>query len=355
VRELARIFDVHERVACKALTLQAATPLMYEPCGVLVLIVTVLAGQSFGIPLSEVAVLLWALRVCIPLLGSLTTQKNSLLNFVPSYEQITSLRRRARELTQRSGERPFTTFASGIAVEHLTFAYPGHAPVLVDVTLSIPKGKMVAFVGESGVGKSTLIDLLMGFHEPTAGRILVDGVPLQDFDISSYRQRLGYVPQESVLFNMSIRDNLRWACDAATDADIQNACRQANAEEFIERFPDGYETIVGDRGVRLSGGQCQRVALARAILRKPEVLVLDEATSALDTHSERLIQQAIETVAKGTTVIVIAHRLSTIVNADYVYVLHEGRIVEEGTYQALVRQDGHFSRMTQMQLLESAA
>ena len=154
---------------------------------------------------------------------------------------------------------------------------------------------------------------------------------------------------------MSIRDNLRWARPGAADEDIRQACRQANAEEFIERFPDGYETLVGDRGVRLSGGQCQRVALARAILRRPDLLILDEATSSLDSRSERLIQEALEAVAKETTVVIIAHRLSTIANADRIYVIHQGRILEEGTYQALMQQHGQFRRMTQLQLLETVA
>jgi ATP-binding cassette subfamily B protein len=348
---LTQTFDTLRRIACKSLTLQAATPLLYEPLGLLVLVVTVCAGRLYGVPLSEIAVLLWALRSCIPLLGNLASQRNSLLNFVPSYEQIKTLRQGAVELKQPSGTRLFTGFQQGVAIEQLTFAYPGHEPVLVDVNVNVAKGTMVAIVGASGAGKSTLIDLILGFHPLTAGRVTFDGIPLEQYDINSYRQRIGYVPQDSVLFHMTIRENLRWAKEDATDAEIREACRQANADEFIERFPDGYDTMVGDRGVRLSGGECQRVALARAVLRKPELLVLDEATSSLDTSSERLIQQAIEMVAKETTVLVIAHRLSTIVNADYVYVLERGRVVEEGTYQTLVQQNGLFARMTQMQLL----
>ncbi len=352
--DLKRTFESHRRAVLKARTLVTATPLMYEPVAMAVLVITVFAAQRFAMPLSEIAVLLWTLRNAIPLLGSLAAQKNALSNCSPSYEQITRLRGQARAFTQPSGAKPFDGLRQGIAIERVSFAYPDHEPILREVSLVIPKGKMIALVGESGAGKSTLIDLVMGFLEPTAGRVTVDGVPLSQFNIDSYRSRIGYVPQDSVLFNRSIRDNLRWAHETATDAEIRAACRQANADEFIERFPEGYDTVVGDRGVRLSGGQCQRMALARAILRKPELLILDEATSALDTHSERLIQQAIETVARETTVIIIAHRLSTIINADYVYVLSRGAIVEEGAYQDLVRRQGPFSRMTQMQLLEAA-
>lgn len=354
VRSLAQAFEAHRVVTLKSQTLAIATPLLYEPLGVVALVVAMITAKRFAVPLSEIAVLLWALRYSIPQLGSLIANKNLILNFFPSYEQITRLKQQARELRQPSGQRPFTGFQRELAIESVSFAYPGHEPVLVDISLRVPKGTMVALVGESGTGKSTVIDLIMGFNEPASGRITFDGVPLQEFDIDSYRRRIGYVPQESVLFNTTIRDNLRWAKDTATDDEIQEACRQANADEFIRRFPAGYDTLVGDRGVRLSGGQCQRVALARAILRKPELLILDEATSSLDTQSERLIQQAIEAVAKETTVIVIAHRLSTIVNADYVYVLHEGRIAESGTYQSLVSHSGYFARMAQMQLLETA-
>jgi subfamily B ATP-binding cassette protein MsbA len=195
--------------------------------------------------------------------------------------------------------------------------------------------------------------MILGFHEPSSGRVTIDGVPLSDFDITSYRRRLGYVPQESVLFNMSIRENLLWAKENATSEQIEQACLQANAHDFIRDLRDGYDTIVGDRGVRLSGGQCQRIALARAILMQPELLILDEATSALDTESERLIQTAIERIAETTTVIAIAHRLSTISQADYVYVLEKGCVVEEGPYVDLVRGDGHFGRMVTMQSIRA--
>lgn len=352
---LTKSFGTFRRAVLRSQTLATGTPLMYEPLGTLVLVVAMLAAQRVRMPLSEIAVLLWALRTNLQLIGEVIVQRNNLLNFLPSYEQVQALRREAGTLAERSGTRPFPGLRHGITVEYLTFAYAGHAPILRELTADIPKGAMIAFVGESGVGKSTLIDLLMGFHAPTAGRILVDGIPLQEFDLPAYRARIGYVPQDSVLFNMSIRDNLRWANAAASDGEIREACRQANAAEFIERLPEGYDTLVGDRGVRLSGGQCQRVALARALLRKPDVLILDEATSSLDTRSERLIQQALENVAKGTTVIVVAHRLSTITQADAIYVLHQGRIVEQGTYEALVRRQGHFTRMTQQQVLEPVA
>lgn len=352
--QLADAFDVHIKITLRSQTLANAIPLIYQPFGLLVLVIAFVSSSRLGVPLAETAVLLFALFKIVPALGQLAAQKNSLDNFFPSYEQVQDLRARARELKQRSGTLPFLGLKSAFALKDFTFAYPGHAPALSGVSVRIPKGKMVAFVGESGAGKSTLVDAVMGFNEPDQGSITCNGTPLHDFDINSYRARIGYVPQDSVLFNGTIRDNLLWAMNDATAADLASACRQAHAEEFIKILPEGFETIVGDRGVRLSGGQIQRISLARAILRKPDLLILDEATSSLDTRSERLIQEAIEALAKETTLLVIAHRLSTIVNADYIYVLRDGRVVEEGTYSELVRLNGQFNHMAQLQVLESA-
>jgi len=349
VSALYHSFDAHRNVTTKAQVLGFATPLIYQPFVLLVLIIGMIVSKKIALPLSEAVVLFYALVKIIPSIGELTAQKNSIENFFPSYEQVMNLRRQAKEFRQQTGSKIFTGFNREIRLEDLSFAYPGHDLVLDNISVTILKGKMVAFVGESGAGKSTLIDTLMGFNETMVGRITFDGTPLSEFDINSYRHRIGYVPQDSILFNLSIRDNLLWANEKATEDEIRAACRQANAEEFIGRFPDGYNTFVGDRGVRLSGGQVQRIALARAILRKPELLILDEATSALDTHSERLIQQAIENIAKETTVIVVAHRLSTIKNASYICVLKNGRVAEKGTYLELVRENGLFSKMVKLQ------
>lgn len=354
VEALAQVFETHRRATLKAQTLTMALPLMYVPLGLMVLTIALFTARALAIPFAEMSALLYSLFRILPYIGSLSGHKGTVDSFLPSYEQIIQLREHASQLKQFSGSRPYQGFKHQIVISDLSFAYPNHEPILNKVSLSIPCGAMVAFVGESGAGKSTLIDVIMGFNQPTTGQITIDAIPLSDFDIISYRQRIGYVPQESVLFNMTIRDNLHWANPAVPMADVEQACRLANAHEFIMEFPQGYNTVVGDRGVRLSGGQAQRLALARAILRKPDLLILDEATSALDTHSERLIQQAIENIAKETTVIVIAHRLSTIVNADYVYVLEKGRIVQQGTYTELTQTDGRFNQMVQLQFLETA-
>lgn len=353
VAGLESAFDAHRKVTLMSQTLIYASPLMYFPFGVLVLIIGLFVARRFILPLSETVVLFYALARIIPLIGNLTEQKSSIDNFFPSYEQILDLRKTACQMKQPSGSRKFNGFNGELLLCDVSFAYPNHNSILTNINMRVTQGQMTAIVGESGAGKSSLVDLFMGFYPPSSGKIVFDGIPLQDFDINSYRQRVGYVPQDSVLFNTTIRENLLWALETANEDEIFDACRQANAEEFISKLPQGYNTIVGERGVRLSGGQVQRIALARAVLRKPQLLILDEATSALDTYSERLIQQAIENIAKETTVIVVAHRLSTIVNADYIYVLKDGHVVEEGAYQELMRNNGKFSHMVNLQALDA--
>ncbi|MFH2204188.1 MAG: ABC transporter ATP-binding protein [Elusimicrobiota bacterium] len=351
VEMVDRTYDAHRRVTLISQTLDVGIPILYLPIGLSIMAVALIAGRRWGVPLAESAAVLYSLLRMVPVIGQVLQQKTSLDNFFPSYEQVLSLRRRATELRQESGARLFIGMNSEIRLHGVSFAHPGNEPILRGIDLVVPKEKMIAIVGESGAGKSSLIDLIMGFHPPTAGKITVDGTPLPAFDIYSYRRRIGYVPQESVLFNMSIRDNLQWAKEDASQEEIEKACQQANAAGFIKDLPEGYATIVGDRGVRLSGGQVQRVALARAILRKPDLLILDEATSALDTKSERMIQQSIEELAKKTTLIVVAHRLSTIVQADYIYVLGKSGLVEEGSYAELMAKKGLFARMAEYQEL----
>jgi len=345
-------YDAHLQVAIKSQLFRRAASLAYYPLGLSILLIGLFISRKIALPVSETIALFYSLSRVMPLIGTLTEQKAQLDNFYPSYEQIINLRQHAKELKQLSGEKIFSGFDKEIKVDNLTFAYPNNPPVLKNINIVIPRGAMIGVVGDSGSGKSTFIDMLMHFNNPNAGSITFDGINLVDFDVASYRKSIGYVPQDSVLFNMSIRDNLLWANDIATEEDIKNACKQAHAEEFINKLPQGYNTLVGDRGVRLSGGQIQRIALARAILRKPKLLILDEATSALDTYSERLIQQAIEAVAKETTVVVVAHRLSTIKNADYIYVLKDGCIIEHGTCQELMQKNGNFKKMVELQALD---
>ena len=354
LEDLRTAYSEQQRALTRSQSLRMAMPLLYEPFGMAVLVITLLVAQRFAVPLSEIAALVWALQKAVTLVSDLTTRWNALVNFLPSYHQVLVLRARAAAMAEPTGGRPCAPLQREIVLDRVTFAYPDHPPTLVDVSVRIPKGRVVAVVGESGAGKSTLIDLLMGLHAPQGGRVLVDGVSLTELDLKSYRCRIGYVPQESILFHATIRQNLLWAKPDATDAEIREACLRANADEFVARFPDRYDTVVGDRGVRLSGGQCQRLALARAILRRPDLLILDEATSSLDSQSERLIQEAVDSIARETTVVIVTHRLSTIANADHIHVLRNGKLVEAGTYAELMRANGTFSDMARLQFLEPA-
>jgi len=221
--------------------------------------------------------------------------------------------------------------------------------VLRDVSLVIPKGKTIAIVGQSGSGKSTLVDLIPRYYDVQQGEVLIDGINVRELGIHDLRQLIGNVNQEAILFNDSFRANISFGVDGATQEQIEEAARIANAYDFIMQSEHGFDTNIGDRGSRLSGGQRQRVSIARAILKNPPILILDEATSALDTESERLVQDALERLMKTRTTVAIAHRLSTIKNADEIVVLHEGRIVERGTHDQLLLKDGYYRKLHEMQ------
>jgi ATP-binding cassette subfamily B protein/subfamily B ATP-binding cassette protein MsbA len=214
----------------------------------------------------------------------------------------------------------------------------------------VPGGSVVALVGRSGAGKTTVTDLVARFHDPTRGRILVNGVDLRDFRLKSYRSLLAIVQQDTFLFDGTVRDNIAYGGQEAAAAEIEDAARRANADEFIVRLPDQYDTIIGERGVKLSGGQRQRIAIARAILASPQILILDEATSNLDTESEQLIQAAMATLLAGRTTFVIAHRLSTVRRADLILLMEEGRIIERGTHDELVAGRGLYYEMVRRQM-----
>ncbi|MFO0888239.1 MAG: peptidase domain-containing ABC transporter [Isosphaeraceae bacterium] len=249
----------------------------------------------------------------------------------------------------------FSTVRRSIKFEKVTFKYGCRANVLEQVSLRIPAGKTVAVVGESGSGKSTLLKLLMGYYEPTEGRIAIDGIDLRDFELGSLRARVGVVAQEPFIFNGTVAENIALGRPKARRKDVIKAARAAGLDEFISGLPERYETVIGERGANLSGGQRQRLAIARALIRKPEILIFDEATSHLDTATERVIQENLKTALDGMTVVLVAHRLSTIKDADAIYVLHQGRVVERGTHRQLMRERGRYWSLWRSQTDEGAA
>jgi ATP-binding cassette, subfamily B, bacterial len=256
----------------------------------------------------------------------------------------------ADDKPDRPGARDAPGWVHEIRFEDVAFEYREGMPVVRDFSVTVQGGKVVALVGRSGAGKTTVTDLVARFHDPTRGRILLNGSDIRDFRLDTYRDLLAIVQQDVFLFDGSVRDNIAYGRHDATEAEVEDAARRANAHEFIDRLPDRYDTFVGERGVKLSGGQQQRLAIARAILKSPQILILDEATSNLDTESEQLIQASMASLLAGRTTFVVAHRLSTIRRADEILLMEDGRVVERGTHQQLMDARGLYHDMVLRQM-----
>ena len=306
--------------------------------------------------LGDLMMFLVYLTMLLEPMAVLATSVTQFQNNLSGFDRVLDLLEEPREMTDCPGHRPVrkAAVAGRITIEQVGFVYPGTSRrVLRDIDLDIEPGETIALVGRSGSGKTTLCNLVARFYDPTTGVIRLDGTDVREIEVESYRRLLGIVEQDVFLFDGTIAENIAYGDRWATQSRIAHAAEAANAAEFIERLPDGYETLIGERGVRLSGGQRQRLAIARAILADPRIFILDEATSNLDTESERLIQQSLATLLHGRTSFVIAHRLSTIRHADRILVLDEGAIAELGTHDELMSSSGHYRDMVELQRLES--
>lgn len=278
----------------------------------------------------------------------------SVLQALGATERIREILMSNTEVKIADGEKARTSapIEGKIQYSQVGFAYPSRQdlPVLKGIDLDVEKGQKIALVGQSGSGKSTIVQLLMRFYQPGSGSITIDGLPIEQYNISDLRHQIGIVPQDVILFGGSIRENILYGKPTATEQELFSAAEQANALEFIQQFPEGFETIVGERGIKLSGGQRQRIAIARAILKNPSILVLDEATSSLDAESEKIVQDALNKLMMNRTSIIIAHRLATIREVDCIYVLENGKIVEKGSHEELSSiSNGLYSHLASLQ------
>ncbi|MBR8830117.1 MAG: Heterocyst differentiation ATP-binding protein HepA [Chroococcopsis gigantea SAG 12.99] len=328
---------------------------MNEIGGVIIVALIIILGRYlFADQLKSVAAVvltyLYILFRLLPLISQINGTRSQISNNSSAVDLVADFLSHKNKPIMSDGDINFTGIKDRIEFKNVKFSYPQHEElVLKGVNFSIPRGKMIALVGASGAGKSTIADLLPRFYDPTAGEIVIDGKNIKEYTLRSLRRGMGIVSQDTFLFNNSVRYNIAYGLTDVTEEQIILASKSANAYEFIINLPEGFDTELGDRGVRLSGGQKQRISIARALLRNPDILILDEATSALDTISEKMVQEALDELTRTRTTIVIAHRLSTIQKADKIIVLDKGVVVETGTHDQLLNRGGHYSRLHAIQ------
>lgn len=357
---LSKLIRDREKADFDAQVNSAAIGPINEVVNISMILLLVILGKTFlEEQISSVATVLltylFVLFRTLPLVSGLNGSRSNIANKAEAVGIVNDFLRRDNKNLMKNGTVEFKGLKEEIHFNKISFAYPGNEDlVLEDIDLHLPRGTTLALVGSSGSGKSTLAALLPRFYDPNKGAITIDGKDLREFDIKSIRTAMGIVSQDTFLFNASVRYNIAYAKQDATDEEIIEAAKRANAYEFIENLPKGLDTQIGDRGVLLSGGQRQRISIARALVQNPDILILDEATSALDTVSERLVQEAIEELSRERTTLVVAHRLSTIQKADKIAVLDEGRVVELETHDKLLAKGGQYARLYTMQFADEA-
>lgn len=318
--------------------------LMVGSIGVAVLL---LSQQQISL---QVAIVVIGYVVTYPAkLERMTWQVRELVKSVTDFGGIIEILSEKPTITDVARPKELQDIVGNVVLSQVSFSYNGKNVVVNNVSLDIPANQKVAFVGPSGAGKTTLTKLLLRYYDPTSGHIAIDGVPLTEIKQTSFREQVGVVPQDPVMFNNTIAYNVSYSNASATCDDIKHACQVAQLDSFIETLPEKYETVVGERGIKLSGGQRQRLAIARMVLKNPKIFIFDEATSQLDSESEKLIHEALRLASKNKTTILIAHRLSTVVDCDCIYVMDKGAIIESGTHQELIRKQGMYARLWRIQ------
>jgi subfamily B ATP-binding cassette protein MsbA len=325
-----------------------------EFLGVLVIIAVMVYGgrmvlnQQSELSASEFVTYIILYSQLIAPIKNISSALTNIQRGLAAGERVIAIIDTENQITDKPDARKLDTFSSLIEFRNISFAY-NTEEVLKDISFTIPKGNMVAIVGQSGAGKSTTADLLCRFYDPQGGGVIIDGSDIRDYTLESLRRQMGIVTQEAILFNDTVFNNIAFGIEDAAEEDVIFAAKVANAHEFIEQMENGYQTNIGDRGSRLSGGQRQRISIARAVLKNPPILILDEATSSLDTESEKLVQDAIQKLMLNRTSLVIAHRLSTIQHADEIIVLNAGQIIQRGTHQQLIAIEGVYKKLCDMQ------
>ena len=347
-------FDQHVDATLKSQMLHQVFNAFFQPLGIIILVSVFSIFINHGIPLSELAAIFYSLISIVSLLNTLVGMQINISNFIPSYEQLELLINKAKKLKENFGNIEFQSFKKNIEFKDVNFFYDEEKQVLKNLNFNINKNKITAIVGQSGSGKSTIADLIIGIISPQSGKIIVDGKVLTDYQIDSYRNKIGYVSQDIFLFNDTIKNNLKWFTSENIEEDkMWEALKLSGADKFVNELPEKINTVVGERGVQLSGGQRQRLSLSRSFLKFPQILILDEATSSLDSLSENEIQDALNNLkSKGDiTFLIIAHRLSTIKKADEILLLDDGHVKERGNYTQLKSiSDGKFNLMLKTQI-----